>query len=206
MGLDNPLHIAFLVVILLLVFGAKRLPEIGRSLGSGMREFKDSITGHAASEPPALKAPAEQPQPPAELLVDRPEQDARQVGERQRVERQRRQVGSDSHRARVELEEVRMLLHRVPGRMRQIQPQRPGAVRVLVHIEPEVPAGDRRVGAVIAAELDKLVNQGDYACAFSMFPTSIEDLMTIADAGGIMPPKSTWFEPKLRDAMFCHMI
>ena len=44
MGLDNPLHIAFLVVILLLVFGAKRLPEIGRSLGCGMREFKDSIT------------------------------------------------------------------------------------------------------------------------------------------------------------------
>jgi uncharacterized protein (DUF1015 family) len=56
------------------------------------------------------------------------------------------------------------------------------------------------------AELEKLVNGGDYVCAFSMFPTSIEDLMTIADAGGIMPPKSTWFEPKLRDAMFCHMI
>lgn len=55
-------------------------------------------------------------------------------------------------------------------------------------------------------ELEKLVNQGEYACAFSMFSTSIEDLMTIADAGGIMPPKSTWFEPKLRDAMFCHMI
>ena len=56
------------------------------------------------------------------------------------------------------------------------------------------------------AELEKLVNNGEYACAFSMFPTSIEDLMAIADAGGIMPPKSTWFEPKLRDAMFCHMI
>lgn len=56
------------------------------------------------------------------------------------------------------------------------------------------------------AELEKLVNSGEYACAFSMFPTSIEDLMTIADAGGIMPPKSTWFEPKLRDAMFCHML
>jgi uncharacterized protein (DUF1015 family) len=55
-------------------------------------------------------------------------------------------------------------------------------------------------------ELEKLVNSGEYGCAFSMFPTSIEDLMTIADAGGIMPPKSTWFEPKLRDAMFCHMI
>ena len=56
------------------------------------------------------------------------------------------------------------------------------------------------------AELEKLVNSSDYACAFSMFPTSIVDLMEIADAGGIMPPKSTWFEPKLRDAMFCHMI
>ena len=56
------------------------------------------------------------------------------------------------------------------------------------------------------AELEKLVDSGEYACAFSMFPTSIEDLMSIADAGGIMPPKSTWFEPKLRDAMFCHML
>jgi uncharacterized protein (DUF1015 family) len=55
-------------------------------------------------------------------------------------------------------------------------------------------------------ELEKLVQSGEYACAFSLFPTSIEDLMTIADAGGIMPPKSTWFEPKLRDAMFCHML
>jgi uncharacterized protein (DUF1015 family) len=56
------------------------------------------------------------------------------------------------------------------------------------------------------AELEKLVDSGEFACAFSMFPTGIEDLMDIADAGGIMPPKSTWFEPKLRDAMFCHLI
>jgi uncharacterized protein (DUF1015 family) len=56
------------------------------------------------------------------------------------------------------------------------------------------------------AELEKLVSSGESACAFSMFPTSIEDLMAIADAGGIMPPKSTWFEPKLRDAMFSHLI
>lgn len=55
-------------------------------------------------------------------------------------------------------------------------------------------------------ELEKLVNNGEYACAFSMFPTGIEDLMAISDAGGIMPPKSTWFEPKLRDGMFCHML
>jgi sec-independent protein translocase protein TatA len=45
LGLDNPIHIAFLLVLLLLVFGAKRLPELGRSLGAGMRGFKESITG-----------------------------------------------------------------------------------------------------------------------------------------------------------------
>ena len=55
-------------------------------------------------------------------------------------------------------------------------------------------------------ELEKLVNSGDYACAFAMFPTSIEELMAVSDAGGIMPPKSTWFEPKLRDGMFSHLI
>ncbi|MGO9248078.1 MAG: twin-arginine translocase TatA/TatE family subunit [Solirubrobacteraceae bacterium] len=50
MGLENPLHIAILVVLLLLIFGAKRLPELGRSLGTGMREFKEGIIG--SSEPP----------------------------------------------------------------------------------------------------------------------------------------------------------
>jgi sec-independent protein translocase protein TatA len=49
-GLDNPLHIAFLLVILLLVFGAKRLPEMGRSLGSGLRGFKDAIGGDSQPE------------------------------------------------------------------------------------------------------------------------------------------------------------
>jgi sec-independent protein translocase protein TatA len=58
MGLDNPIHIAFLLVILLLVFGAKRLPEMGRSLGSGLRGFKESINGNEASElTPAPAAP-----------------------------------------------------------------------------------------------------------------------------------------------------
>jgi sec-independent protein translocase protein TatA len=66
MGLDNPLHIAFLVVILLLIFGAKRLPEIGRSLGSGMREFKQSVTGESNSQHTALPAAQQPPtQPPA---------------------------------------------------------------------------------------------------------------------------------------------
>lgn len=47
MGLDNPIHIAFLLILLLLVFGAKRLPEMGRSLGDGMRGFKDAIGGES---------------------------------------------------------------------------------------------------------------------------------------------------------------
>ncbi|HWG07524.1 MAG TPA: twin-arginine translocase TatA/TatE family subunit [Solirubrobacteraceae bacterium] len=64
MGLDNPLHIAFLVVILLLVFGAKRLPEIGRSLGSGMREFKQSVTGESSSQSTQTALPAAEQQPP----------------------------------------------------------------------------------------------------------------------------------------------
>ncbi|MEA2333793.1 MAG: sec-independent protein translocase protein TatA [Solirubrobacteraceae bacterium] len=74
MGLDNPLHIAFLVVILLLIFGAKRLPEIGRSLGSGMREFKQSVTGESNSQqntlPPAQQPPA--PPPAAAAPVAQP--------------------------------------------------------------------------------------------------------------------------------------
>jgi len=61
LGLDNPIHIAFLLVVMLLVFGAKRLPEMGRSLGSGMRGFKESLSGEPA-EPARLAAP-EQPRP-----------------------------------------------------------------------------------------------------------------------------------------------
>jgi sec-independent protein translocase protein TatA len=71
MGLDNPLHIAVLVVILLLLFGAKRIPEIGRSLGTGLREFKQSIGGEspgtshdqqqATLPPAAVQPPAQTP-------------------------------------------------------------------------------------------------------------------------------------------------
>jgi sec-independent protein translocase protein TatA len=68
MGLDNPLHIAFIVVILLLVFGAKRLPEIGRSLGSGMREFKDSISGESKQQSLA-PGPAQAAEPIAQPVA-----------------------------------------------------------------------------------------------------------------------------------------
>jgi sec-independent protein translocase protein TatA len=60
MGLDNPLHILILLLVVLLVFGAKRLPEIGRSLGDGMRGFKDSLNGspaHGASLEQAVATP-----------------------------------------------------------------------------------------------------------------------------------------------------
>ncbi|MDP2208900.1 MAG: DUF1015 family protein [Bacteroidota bacterium] len=55
-------------------------------------------------------------------------------------------------------------------------------------------------------ELERRVDSGEMAVAFALFPTSIEELMAIADAGKIMPPKSTWFEPKLRDGLVIHFL
>ncbi len=55
-------------------------------------------------------------------------------------------------------------------------------------------------------ELEKLVDEGKAAVAFSLYPTTIEDLLRVSDAGEIMPPKSTWFEPKLRDGLLSHQI
>jgi uncharacterized protein (DUF1015 family) len=55
-------------------------------------------------------------------------------------------------------------------------------------------------------ELERRVDSGEMAVAFALTPTSIEELLTIADAGKIMPPKSTWFEPKLRDGMVVHFL
>jgi uncharacterized protein (DUF1015 family) len=56
------------------------------------------------------------------------------------------------------------------------------------------------------SELERLVNEGRAAVAFSLSPTTIEDLLKVSDANGIMPPKSTWFEPKLRDGLLIHQI
>jgi sec-independent protein translocase protein TatA len=62
LGLDNPIHIAFLLLIVLLVFGAKRLPEMGHSLGSGLRGFKEAINGeHSAELSAATATPAPVP-------------------------------------------------------------------------------------------------------------------------------------------------
>jgi uncharacterized protein (DUF1015 family) len=69
---------------------------------------------------------------------------------------------------------------------------------------------DKRIdfvgGARGTAALEKAVNSGQAAVAFSMHPVTIDDLMSISDEGGIMPPKSTWFEPKLRDGLLIHTV
>jgi uncharacterized protein (DUF1015 family) len=56
------------------------------------------------------------------------------------------------------------------------------------------------------AELERRVSSGEMAVAFALYPTQMDDLMAVADANGIMPPKSTWFEPKLADGMVSHVL
>ena len=69
---------------------------------------------------------------------------------------------------------------------------------------------DKRIdfvgGARGTAELESRVRSGAAAVAFSLYPVDVQDLMAITDAGGIMPPKSTWFEPKLRDGLLSHLV
>jgi len=69
---------------------------------------------------------------------------------------------------------------------------------------------DKRIdfvgGARGTGALEKLVDSGKAAVAFSLHPVSVADLMAVSDAGAIMPPKSTWFEPKLRDGLLIHVI
>jgi len=54
------------------------------------------------------------------------------------------------------------------------------------------------------SDLQRRVDSGEMAIAFSLYPTSLEQLMAVSDAGQVMPPKSTWFEPKLRSGLFVH--
>lgn len=72
------------------------------------------------------------------------------------------------------------------------------------------PRTDKRIdfigGIRGTAELERLVSEGHAAVAFSMFATSLDELMMVSDANEIMPPKSTWFEPKLRDGLLSHLI
>ncbi|HMI63568.1 MAG TPA: DUF1015 family protein [Puia sp.] len=78
------------------------------------------------------------------------------------------------------------------------------------HLGIKDPRTDKRIDFVGGirglAELEKRVNSGEMKAAFSLYPVSIEQLFDIADNGEIMPPKSTWFEPKLRDGLLTHLI
>ena len=81
-------------------------------------------------------------------------------------------------------------------------------------LEPILRIGDIRTdkridfvgGARGTQALEQAVDSGKAAVAFSLYPVTVEDLIAISDAGGIMPPKSTWFEPKLRDGLLIHEI
>jgi len=72
------------------------------------------------------------------------------------------------------------------------------------------PRTDQRIdfvgGGRGLAELERLVTSGEMAAAFALYPTQMRDLMAVADAGAVMPPKSTWFEPKLADGMVSHVL
>jgi uncharacterized protein (DUF1015 family) len=74
----------------------------------------------------------------------------------------------------------------------------------------EDPRRDKRIDFVGGIrglqELERRVDSGEMACAFAIFPTSMADLMSVADAGEVMPPKSTWFEPKLADGLVSHLL
>ncbi len=81
-------------------------------------------------------------------------------------------------------------------------------------LAPVLAIGDVRIdkridfvgGARGTVELERLVDSGAAAVAFSLYPVGVDDLMAVSDAGEIMPPKSTWFEPKLRDGLLIHTV
>ena len=79
--------------------------------------------------------------------------------------------------------------------------------RLLGIVDPRTDTRVDFVGGIRGlAELEKRVNSGDMKVAFSLYPVSIQQLFDIADSGNVMPPKSTWFEPKLRDGLLTHLI
>jgi uncharacterized protein (DUF1015 family) len=118
--------------------------------------------------------------------------------------------------------EISMYFQRVWRTLRPLSP--PNAADVIGSLDvsilqdrllaPVLKIGDVRTdkridfvgGARGTIELERLVDSGGAAAAFSMFPVSVDDLMKVSDAGEMMPPKSTWFEPKLRDGLLIHVI
>jgi uncharacterized protein (DUF1015 family) len=107
-------------------------------------------------------------------------------------------------------------LSAIPGTWKENDPLERLDVNILYHnlLKPVLGIGDPRkdkrigyIGGIRGLEgLKNRVDSGEMAVAFALYPTQIEDLLLIADAGEIMPPKSTWFEPKLRDGLIMHML
>ena len=107
-------------------------------------------------------------------------------------------------------------LSAIPGTWEENHPTKRLDVSILYEniLNPILGIGDPRkdkridfVGGIRGIEgLEARVDTQEMAVAFSLFPTSIEDLLSIADAGEIMPPKSTWFEPKLRSGLIIHLL
>lgn len=108
------------------------------------------------------------------------------------------------------------LLQAKPGSFAESDPVAQLDVSILQNnlLHPILGIGDPRtdkridfVGGIRGLDaLENRVDSGEMAVAFSMYPTTMDDLMDIADAGAIMPPKSTWFEPKLRSGIFIHKL
>ncbi len=108
------------------------------------------------------------------------------------------------------------LLEPKPGTYREDDPVESLDVAILQNnlLAPvlgiENPRKDRRItfvgGVKGTDELERMVRSGEYRVAFSMYPTSIEELLAVSDAGRIMPPKSTWFEPKLKSGLVVHLL
>jgi uncharacterized protein (DUF1015 family) len=107
-------------------------------------------------------------------------------------------------------------LSAIPGTWNESEPTERLDVSILFNnlLEPILGIGNPRtdkridfVGGIRGMEeLEKRINSGEMTVSFSLFATSIEDLMSIADAGKTMPPKSTWFEPKLRSGLVIHQL
>ena len=116
---------------------------------------------------------------------------------------------------RLELDEVWAFVGKKRNHVRRSDdPKRVGDFWTWVALDPDtklVPAytvgkRDWRTATEFAYELERRVDSGEAAAAFSLYPTRMEDLMAVADAGRVMPPKSTWFEPKLADGLVSHVL
>ncbi len=109
-------------------------------------------------------------------------------------------------RSDCEPRQSRVLSQSASRRVRQ--PERKGGIAPILGItDPKTDPRIDFIGGIRGiGELERRVDSGEFAVAFSLYPTSIDQLLNVADAEMVMPPKSTWFEPKLRSGMVVNLI